>query len=81
MMRTQDWVDLPRQFVPSDQKLYSWWSYRNRDWRLSNRGRRLDHVLVSPVLKDSIKSHAILTDARDWERGSDHVPVLATLNV
>ena len=81
LMATQDWVDLPRLFVPAEQKLYSWWSYRNRDWRASNRGRRLDHVLVSPALKDSIKSHAILTDARDWERGSDHVPVLATLNV
>ena len=38
-------------------------------------------MLVSPALKETIKSHAILKDARDWERGSDHVPVLATLNV
>ncbi len=31
-------VDAVRHFVPADQKLYTWWSYRNRDWRASDRG-------------------------------------------
>ena len=26
-----NWVDLMRQHVPADQKLYTWWSYRARD--------------------------------------------------
>ena len=43
-------VDAVRHFVPADQKLYTWWSYRNRDWRASDRGRRLDHVWVTPDL-------------------------------
>ena len=30
-------VDAVRHFVPADQKLYTWWSYRNRDWRVSDR--------------------------------------------
>ena len=29
---------------------YTWWSYRNRDWEASDRGRRLDHVWLSPAL-------------------------------
>ena len=43
-------VDAVRHFVPADQKLYSWWSYRNQDWRASDRGRRLDHIWVTPDL-------------------------------
>lgn len=80
LMASQDWIDVPRLFVPAEQKLYSWWSYRNRDWRASDRGRRLDHVLASPALKETIRSHAILRDVRDWERGSDHVPVFASFD-
>jgi exodeoxyribonuclease-3 len=79
--RDQGFYDAIRHFVPDDQKLYTWWSYRNRDWRASNRGRRLDHIWVSQDLAGSLKSHAILTDARDWVQTSDHVPVALTLAV
>jgi exodeoxyribonuclease-3 len=68
-------VDAVRHFVPPDQKLYTWWSYRNRDWRLSDRGRRLDHVWVSPDLAGGLVRQVILKDARDWTQSSDHVPV------
>lgn len=68
-------VDAVRHFVPADQKLYTWWSYRNRDWRGSDRGRRLDHVWVTPDLVPSLKAYQVLKDARDWPKGSDHVPV------
>ena len=71
------WVDAMRAFVPFDQKLYTWWSYRNRDWRASNRGRRLDHVWASPDV--ALRSMQVLTEARDWERTSDHVPVCVDL--
>ncbi len=74
-------VDAVRHFVPDDQKLYTWWSYRNRDWRVSDRGRRLDHVWVTPDLRPGLRSHTILKDARDWERGSDHVPVCVEVRV
>jgi exodeoxyribonuclease-3 len=73
--------DALRHFVPEDQKLYTWWSYRNRDWRVSNRGRRLDHVWVTPDLKDGLVSHVILKDARDWPQTSDHVPVCVELEI
>jgi len=76
-----DWIDVPRRFVPESEKLYSWWSYRNNDWRVSNRGRRLDHILASPALAGAIRRHHIDVDLRDWEKASDHVPVSATFEV
>ena len=70
-----DWIDISRHFVPKDEKLYSWWSYRNRDWRKSNRGRRLDHIWMTPACSKPV-SHQILQDMRDWKQPSDHVPIL-----
>ncbi len=75
------WHDGLRHFVPPDQKLYTWWSYRNRDWRASNRGRRLDHIWVTPDLAPALRSHTVLIDARDWPQTSDHVPVAVTMDV
>jgi exodeoxyribonuclease-3 len=74
-------IDAVRHFVPPDQKLYTWWSYRNKDWRIADRGRRLDHIWVTPDLGSALKSHTILRDARDWPRGSDHVPVCVEIDV
>ena len=71
--------DALRHFVPADQKLYTWWSYRNRDWKVANRGRRLDHVWVTPDLRDALRQDTVLVHARDWEKGSDHVPVCVEL--
>jgi exodeoxyribonuclease-3 len=74
-----NWIDAPRQFIPQDQKLYSWWSYRNQDWKKSNRGRRLDHIWVSQGLKSALLSHHTFIEARDYEKASDHVPVIIDL--
>lgn len=74
-------VDAVRHFVPADQKLYTWWSYRNRDWKVADRGRRLDHVWVTPDLVAALRGHMVHRDARDWEKGSDHVPVCVELEV
>jgi exodeoxyribonuclease III len=74
-----DWVDVTREFVPENEKIYSWWSYRAQDWAASDRGRRLDHIWVSQGLKGTVKSQSILKAARDWTRPSDHVPVVAVL--
>ncbi len=74
-----NWHDAIRHFVPEDKKCYTWWSYRNQDWRKSNRGRRLDHMWMTQPLVPHLKSHLIHTDARDWEKASDHVPVMIEL--
>ncbi len=73
------WVDAMRLLTPHEQKLYSWWSYRNKDWEKSDRGRRLDHVWFTPALKSELKSGAILREARNFENPSDHVPVVIEL--
>lgn len=77
--RSGQWVDALRELVPHEQKLYSWWSYRNRDWNASDRGRRLDHIWLSPALKSELKSGSILREARGFENPSDHVPVMVEL--
>ncbi len=79
-----DWLaqglhDAVRHFVPAGEKLYTWWSYRNRDWRSSDRGRRLDHVWVSRDLAPNLRGFTVMKEARDWPQTSDHVPVLADL--
>ena len=79
LLGTLGWVDVARHFVPMEEKLYSWWSYRNRDWKASNRGRRLDHLWVTPALKPALKDFAITSETRDWEQTSDHVPVLVEI--
>jgi exodeoxyribonuclease-3 len=78
-LRDTGFCDAIRHFVPPDQKLYTWWSYRNRDWRASDRGRRLDHIWVSPDLVPKLGRFEILKDARDWPQTSDHVPVMLDL--
>jgi exodeoxyribonuclease-3 len=77
----EGFTDAVRHFVPSTQKLYTWWSYRNQDWEKSDRGRRLDHVWVSNDLAGGLKSYRILKEARNWVQPSDHVPVAVTLEV
>ena len=74
-------VDAVRHFVPADQKLYTWWSYRNRDWAASDRGRRLDHIWVTPALVGALKSYRVFREVRDWEQTSDHVPVMIELEI
>jgi len=76
-MRAGAWSDLMREKIPPSEKLYTWWSYRARDWQASNRGRRLDHVWSSSDLKSDLASIEVLRQARGWERPSDHVPVIA----
>ena len=75
------WVDAVRTIVPEDRKLYSWWSYRNRTWPGSDRGRRLDHIWVSPDLADKVTDAGVLRAARGWNGPSDHAPVWADISL
>ncbi len=79
LRQTLNWVDVARHFVPATEKLYSWWSYRARDWDSADRGRRLDHIWVTPALEKSLTHFEIIRPARGWERPSDHVPVVVDI--
>ena len=80
---TQDaggWVDITRQDIPEGQ-LYSWWSYRTKDWSAADKGRRLDHVWATPDISNAGHSSRVLRVARGWEKPSDHAPVFATFDI
>jgi exodeoxyribonuclease-3 len=81
MRRSRGWVDAVRQHIPASERLYTWWSYRARDWRLADKGRRLDHVWTTPALNGACRSVAVLKDARDWPKPSDHVPIVAAFEI
>ena len=74
-MAAHGWIDAVRAFIPPEEQLYTWWSYRNREWPGSDRGRRLDHIWVTPPLREKLRAAAVLREARGWDRPSDHVPV------
>ncbi|MGF7158464.1 exodeoxyribonuclease-3 [Rhodoligotrophos appendicifer] len=78
---SHDWVDVVRRHVDPAEKLYSWWSYRAKDWAAADRGRRLDHIWTSPVLGSKCTGVQILKEARGWTQPSDHVPVLAEFDL
>jgi exodeoxyribonuclease III len=71
------WVDVMRRHVPPEEKLYTWWSYRARDWAEANRGRRLDHIWATPGLAATSTRLEVVKEARGWTQPSDHVPVIA----
>lgn len=75
-----DWVDLVRQHRQVPEKLYSWWSYRARDWEAADKGRRLDHVWATSGVAERCSDAQILKAARGWERPSDHAPVIVDVN-
>lgn len=76
-----EWQDAIRHFIAADEKCYTWWSYRNRDWKKSNRGRRLDHIWMTKPLIPHLQTHSILAKYRDAEQPSDHVPVVVDVNL
>ena len=75
------WTDVTRAHLPPPARLYSWWSYRARDWAEADRGRRLDHIWSRGGVAAVPGSSRILRDWRGAERPSDHVPVLASFDL
>jgi exodeoxyribonuclease-3 len=77
LMASHGWIDVGRRFVPPPERLYTWWSYRAKDWEASDRGRRLDHIWTSPELAQHTTGFEVVRPARNWDRPSDHVPLIA----
>ena len=74
------WVDVTRADIPEGQ-LYSWWSYRARDWDAADKGRRLDHIWASGDIAGAGHGSRVLRAARGWEQPSDHAPVFASFDL
>jgi len=62
-----------------DDKLFSWWDYRQMAFR-RNRGLRIDHILLSAPLASRCSACVIDKTPRKWEQPSDHTPVIATID-
>ena len=76
-----DFVDIGRQMIGAPERYYSWWSYRAKDWRVNDKGRRLDHIWGSASVAAQARGHSVLEDARNWEKCSDHVPIITEFDL
>jgi exodeoxyribonuclease-3 len=76
LLASNDWVDLGRHFFPAPQRLHTWWSYRSPDWTVNDRGRRLDHMWATGEVAKQAVAHRVYEPCRNWERPSDHVPLM-----
>lgn len=61
-----------------EEKQFTWWDYRGMMFR-RNLGVRIDHILISDLLKPKARACIIDKLPRKWERPSDHTPVMLTL--
>jgi exodeoxyribonuclease-3 len=61
---------------PAEDNLFSWFDYRSRGFeREPRRGLRIDHLLVTEVLKSDVSDAGIDYDIRSMPKPSDHAPV------
>ncbi|MBW0005876.1 MAG: exodeoxyribonuclease III [Hyphomicrobiales bacterium] len=59
---------------------YSFWDYQAGAFQKNN-GIRIDHLLLSPQAADTLVTCRIDKETRSWDKPSDHVPVVAELNI
>ena len=65
-----------------DDSRYSWFDYRSRGFEQDpKRGLRIDLILASPALMQKLSDSGIDTEARGFEKPSDHCPVWVDLSL
>jgi exodeoxyribonuclease-3 len=62
--------------VNQEPDQYTWWSNRGRAWE-KNVGWRIDYQVITPGLKDSVKSASIYKE----QRFSDHAPLIMEYDI
>jgi exodeoxyribonuclease III len=68
----QGWTDALRSLHPGE-RIYTFWDYfRNAYAR--DAGLRIDHLLLSPSVKERLLKAGVDRDVRGWEKASDHAP-------
>ena len=63
-----------------DPGLYTFWDYQAFAFQRNN-GIRIDHLLLSPQAADRLRTVSIRKETRGWDKPSDHVPVMADLEL
>jgi exodeoxyribonuclease-3 len=70
-------IDALRLFETGDD-VYTFWDYQAGAWQRNN-GIRIDHALLSCQAADHLTACRVDKHVRGWEKPSDHVPVVITL--
>ena len=80
--RTLKWMGLSDAYLQADGRpnVYTFWDYQAGAWRRDH-GIRIDHALLSPQAADRLRSFEIHRDVRGWDKPSDHVPIVAELEL
>ncbi|TPD99107.1 exodeoxyribonuclease III [Stenotrophomonas maltophilia] len=73
----QGWTDALRT-VHGDQRIYTFWDYF-RQHAERDRGLRIDHLLLNPVLAKRLQDAGVDRWVRLQEKASDHAPVWVTV--
>ncbi|MEM9059731.1 MAG: exodeoxyribonuclease III [Pseudomonadota bacterium] len=81
LMAAGEWRDVTRMDIPEPERLYSWWSYRARDWEAADKGRRLDHIWCRGGVAHVEGSSRIGKAWRGRQKPSDHAPVFAEFDL
>ena len=68
----QGWTDSLRR-VHGDARIYTFWDYFRQHYQ-RDRGLRIDHLLLNPVLADGLKDAGVDRWVRGLEKASDHAP-------
>jgi exodeoxyribonuclease-3 len=59
---------------------YTFWDYQAGAWQ-KNHGIRIDHFLLSPLMTDRLKNCTIDKSPREWDKPSDHTPIIVDINL
>ena len=73
----QGWTDALRK-VHGDATIYTFWDYFRRHAE-RDRGLRIDHLLLNPVLAERLKDAGVDRWVRLQEKASDHAPTWVTV--
>jgi|TARA_B100000745_G_scaffold270948_1_gene198063 exodeoxyribonuclease-3 len=75
-------TDTYRHINPDQSDIFSWFDYRSKGFDDEpKRGLRIDHILVTPALLDSLAEVGIDYELRGMEKPSDHCPIWAGFNL
>jgi exodeoxyribonuclease-3 len=75
----RSWTDALRHLHP-DERIYTFWHYMRLRWE-RDAGLRIDHLLLSPNLRDHLVDAGVDRQTRGKEGASDHAPVWVELDV
>ena len=75
----QGWTDALRRLYPSGP-LWTFWDYKRDRWP-ADKGMRLDHFLLSPVVAERLVDGGVDRCVRGEENASDHAPAWIVIDV